>query len=50
MEYLDNLAKVHELHKEPPDKAEFDGMLRAAKINSTMLKIIVTCMIKINQY
>lgn len=30
-ESLDNLVKVHELHHEEPDAAEFSGLLQAAK-------------------
>ena len=32
MQVLDNLVKINKLHKEPFDKAEFEGMLMAAKI------------------
>lgn len=30
MEVLDNLVRTHQLKAEPPDQAEFDGMLKAA--------------------
>jgi hypothetical protein len=30
MEALENLVKIHSLNREPPDQAEFDGMVRAA--------------------
>jgi len=30
MEALDNLVKINKLQKEPPNQAEFDGMLAAA--------------------
>jgi len=28
---LDNLVSIHQLHKEPPDQVEFDGLLTMAK-------------------
>tara|TARA_R100001480_G_scaffold136521_1_gene133636 strand:- start:13512 stop:13931 length:420 start_codon:yes stop_codon:yes gene_type:complete len=31
MDALDNLVKINELKAEPPDQAEFDGMLAAAR-------------------
>lgn len=30
MDALDNLVKINQLNAEPPDQAEFDGMLKAA--------------------
>ncbi|MCG7926276.1 MAG: hypothetical protein JAY67_12105 [Candidatus Thiodiazotropha taylori] len=32
MEVLDNLVKTHQLNHEPPDQAEFDGMVSAATV------------------
>jgi hypothetical protein len=32
MEALDNLVKIKELNREPPNQAEFDGMILAATI------------------
>ncbi|MCU7839217.1 MAG: hypothetical protein KZQ94_07545 [Candidatus Thiodiazotropha sp. (ex Troendleina suluensis)] len=32
MEALDNLVKAHQLNHEPPDQAEFDGMVSAATV------------------
>ena len=31
LEKLDNLVKINQLKKEPPDQNEFDGMLGSAK-------------------
>ena len=31
LEKLDNLVKINQLKKEPPDQNEFDGMLSSAK-------------------
>ncbi len=31
MKQLDNLVKIKKLKQEPPDQAEFDGMVLAAK-------------------
>lgn len=30
MDALDNLFRINQLQTEPPDRAEFDGMLKAA--------------------
>jgi hypothetical protein len=35
MEALDNLVKTHQLNHEPPDQAEFDGMVSAATTKLT---------------
>ena len=35
MDALDNLVKIHKLHREAFDQREFDGMLMAAKIRLT---------------
>ena len=32
IEQLDNLVKAKQLHIEPPDQAEFDGMVESAKL------------------
>lgn len=39
MDALENLVKINSLHREPPDQAEFDGMLAAAtsKLNDVKL-------------
>jgi hypothetical protein len=39
MESLDNLVKIKELNREPPNQAEFDGMILAAttKLKDVML-------------
>lgn len=39
LEKLDNLVKVHQLKHEPPDQAEFDGMIRSAKTRLKDAKI-----------
>lgn len=31
-QFLENLVDINQLHREPPDQAEFDGMLAAARI------------------
>jgi hypothetical protein len=40
MEVLDNLVKIKELNREPPNQAEFDGMVLAAttKLKDVMLQ------------
>ena len=40
MEALDNLVKIKELNREPPNQAEFDGMVLAAttKLKDVMLQ------------
>ena len=45
LEKLDNLVKIKQLKKEPPDQNEFDGMVNSAKraflcISSTIFRII----------
>ena len=44
MEALDNLVKIKELNREPPNQAEFDGMILAAtiKLKDIMLQGLST--------
>ncbi len=39
MEALDNLVKTQLLNREPPDQAEFDGMVSAAKVKLTDVRL-----------
>ncbi len=39
MEALDNLVKINQLKIEPPDQAEFNGMLRAAAVKLQDVKL-----------
>jgi hypothetical protein len=39
MEALDNLVKTHQLDHEPPDQAEFDGMVSAAKAKAKLADV-----------
>lgn len=39
MEALDNLVKIKQLSKEPPDQNEFDGMVAAAEIKLQDIKL-----------
>lgn len=39
MEALDNLVKTHLLQREPPDQAEFDGMVTAAATKLADVKL-----------
>lgn len=40
MEALDNLVKTHLLQREPPDQAEFDGMVTAAATKLADVKLL----------
>jgi hypothetical protein len=44
MDALDNLVKIKELNREPPNQAEFDGMVLAAttKLKDVMLQGLST--------
>lgn len=40
MKELDNLAKINQLNVEPPDKTEFEGMVRAGKTKLSDAQIV----------